>query len=628
MKNNDNIKKIDKSKFEFVQKDDKIYDKKFETKPIGYFKDAMIRFTKNKSNVVASLILLTLILLSIFVPLLTTKNFVDLEIQVANLPPRIPLLEKIGIADGTSYIENQAIDRATIDPITGLGIPEDYNLDFIVEGTLENIVTLSNDVSELVYGGMISVTIDANETSTVFSSLATDRFLFSPSLNPELVIDVEELEGDSSTKVDVYIVVNDTPYLVETINQSGVYSFNPLTEAGLTSTASAIVQLELSSNDADAKLLLNSVELYDDSQIEPVKNFFGYDLYLFDIDGNGTKAREDGELIIANFRYNVYDEVFSERESLNYNQEDFNNLILGYSDQSKMPSDLTDYEALKDFTFPTGSPIKDVIDYNVRNILGNEVVTFHVVFDYAALMGYDGIPYFLFGTTQAGHDMFALSWFGLRTSLMIGLIAAAINVTFGIIYGAIAGYYGGKVDILMERFAEVIGRIPWLVTLSIFISIFGPGALTLILILVVSGWIGIASVTRTQFYRYKGREYVLASRTLGAKDSRLIFRHILPNGIGTIITASVLMIPYVIFTEAALSYLGYGIGHSQSFSILGIELSGVSIGVLLSDGRTQMVDRPYLTLFPAIIISILMITFNMFGNALRDAFNPSLRGSE
>jgi ABC-type dipeptide/oligopeptide/nickel transport system permease subunit len=116
---------------------------------------------------------------------------------------------------------------------------------------------------------------------------------------------------------------------------------------------------------------------------------------------------------------------------------------------------------------------------------------------------------------------------------------------------------------------------------------------------------------------------------MGAKDSRLIFRHILPNGIGTIITASILMIPGVIFAESTISYLGYGIGRGQSFEIFGLfDLSGVSIGVLLAEGRNQLVNKPYLTFFPALIISILMITFNMFGNALRDAFNPSLRGSE
>ena len=150
----------------------------------------------------------------------------------------------------------------------------------------------------------------------------------------------------------------------------------------------------------------------------------------------------------------------------------------------------------------------------------------------------------------------------------------------------------------------------------------------LILLLTVTGWLGVASVTRTQFYRYKGREYVLASRTLGAKDSRIIFRHILPNGIGTIITASVLMVPAVIFSESTVSYLGYGIGRGTSINLGLFELSGTSIGVLLAEGRTYIVDKPYLLVYPTIIISILMITFNMFGNALRDAFNPSLRGSE
>jgi ABC-type dipeptide/oligopeptide/nickel transport system permease subunit len=163
--------------------------------------------------------------------------------------------------------------------------------------------------------------------------------------------------------------------------------------------------------------------------------------------------------------------------------------------------------------------------------------------------------------------------------------------------------------------------------LAISIAYIGPGITTLFVVLIVSGWIGIASVTRTQFYRFKGREYVLASRTLGAKDTRLIFRHILPNGIGTIITASILSIPLVIFTESTLSYLGFGIGHGQEFNLGPFRFSGVSIGVLLADGRAEIVDKPYLTIFPAIIISILMITFNMFGNALRDAFNPTLRGS-
>jgi ABC-type dipeptide/oligopeptide/nickel transport system permease subunit len=180
----------------------------------------------------------------------------------------------------------------------------------------------------------------------------------------------------------------------------------------------------------------------------------------------------------------------------------------------------------------------------------------------------------------------------------------------------------------MERFAEIIGRIPWLVTLSIFIALIGPGIETLIYVMVVSGWIGVASVTRTQFYRYKGREYVLASRTLGAKDARLIFRHILPNGIGTIITASVLIIPGVIFTESTLAFLGFGLGEGQDINLGLFTLTGRSLGVILNKGQESLNTYPHLVVFPAIIVSILMITFNMFGNALRDAFNPSLRGAE
>jgi ABC-type dipeptide/oligopeptide/nickel transport system permease subunit len=275
-----------------------------------------------------------------------------------------------------------------------------------------------------------------------------------------------------------------------------------------------------------------------------------------------------------------------------------------------------------------GCPVLEVLNQSEPIIIdGEEFRSYSLVMNYRLLREYDENIFFLAGTTDAGRDLVSLTWVALRTSLLIGVAAAVVNIFIGIIYGAISGYYGGKVDIIMERFSEIIARIPFLVVLSISVAYIGPGITTLFIVLIVSGWIGIASVTRTQFYRYKGREYVLASRTLGAKDTRLIFRHILPNGIGTIITASVLSIPLVIFTESTLSYLGFGIGHGQQFNIGPISFSGVSIGVLLADGRTEIVDKPYLTIFPAIIISILMITFNMFGNALRDAFNPTLRGS-
>lgn len=133
--------------------------------------------------------------------------------------------------------------------------------------------------------------------------------------------------------------------------------------------------------------------------------------------------------------------------------------------------------------------------------------------------------------------------------------------------------------------------------------------------LCATGWFGTVSLTRTQFYRFKDREYILAARTLGAKDGRLIFRHILPNAIGTLITSSILMIPSVIFSEASLSYL-HLVNGMQGF------------GSTLSENQQYMTTQPYLILFPSVVMALIMISFNLFGNGLRDAFNPSLKGGE
>ena len=186
----------------------------------------------------------------------------------------------------------------------------------------------------------------------------------------------------------------------------------------------------------------------------------------------------------------------------------------------------------------------------------------------------------------------------------------------GIVWGSISGYFGGTVDLVMERFCEILSGVPWIVVMTLAILLFGNTIFTFALALCMTGWIGTAGRTRTQFYRFKGREYVLASRTLGAKDSRLIFKHILPNALGTIVTSCVLMIPSVIFSEATLAYLNLGLQGVDSF------------GVLLSDNQQYLSSHPALIVFPAIIISLLMISFNLFGNGLRDALNPSLKGSD
>lgn len=231
-------------------------------------------------------------------------------------------------------------------------------------------------------------------------------------------------------------------------------------------------------------------------------------------------------------------------------------------------------------------------------------------------------PAFLFGTDYMGHDILTRLAEGARFSLILSAFVSLINFVIGTIYGAIEGYYGGKVDMVMERIVDVLYGVPYMVLFSILQLRWGKdigvvGAL--LLAFVLTGWIGTASTVRTQFYRFKGQEYVLAARTLGAKDFRLIIRDILPNALGTIVTSCVLMVPGVIFTESSLSYLG----------VLNLDSSTLtSVGTMLSNGQTALSTYPHAIFFPALFISLMMISFNLFGNGLRDALNPSLRGAE
>lgn len=232
------------------------------------------------------------------------------------------------------------------------------------------------------------------------------------------------------------------------------------------------------------------------------------------------------------------------------------------------------------------------------------------------LRGCDDV-YYWFGTDSLGRSSWSRVWKGARISLLIAVITVSVNVTIGLIYGSISGYYGGAVDMIMQRFIEILTGIPTFVLTILFIMVYGTGLMPIALSMVLTGWVGTSHGIRAQFYRYKGREYVLASRTMGASDKRLIFRHILPNAIGPIITSVSVAIPGAIMGEAGLAYLG-----------LGLEAPKPSVGVLLSEGQQVLLLNPHLTLFPAILISVLVIAFNLMGNGLRDAFNPTLRGVE
>ena len=635
-------KHLPKESFEFVQKEEKIFDKKFETKPIGYFKDAMIRFSKNKTNVIASSILFIIILGTIIFPIISSKNTEELEPELANLPPRMPWIENFHpfgwhIFDGTDEKTDQPVDASTmhVDEITGetVGYPIGFNPEFIVPGTLVNYTIECTESDVLCVGGENLLRV--KNLFDHVSIISPEAVYLYPANNPTFTINVNEFEG-ADAELNIYAQTSPSSdyFLLDTITGPGEYTIDPTTildpDPEFYGTR---FKIEFASTNTDDFVVFDFIEITTGDDEDTIYSYEGYELSLFEYDSedensSGLYVRQHGGIIFSTFRYDEYGAALSDKAVLAFPASKFDIVMeeFGTACTSSDDPDNPDPEGL---IFADTCPIKKVIARTSSVVVDEvEYFSYSVIMNYAEYKGYEETPYFLFGTDDAGRDLFTLLWIATRTSLLLGVIVASINISIGIVYGSISGYYGGKVDIIMQRFSEVVGRIPWLVTLSIMIALFGPGIQTLILILIVSGWIGIAGITRTQFYRYKGREYVLASRTLGARDARLIFRHILPNGIGTIITSSILTIPYVIFAESTISYLGFGIGHGQNFNFFGLEFSGVSVGVLLADGRSQLLQRPYLTLFPAILISILMITFNMFGNALRDAFNPALRGSE
>lgn len=235
----------------------------------------------------------------------------------------------------------------------------------------------------------------------------------------------------------------------------------------------------------------------------------------------------------------------------------------------------------------------------------------------------DGIsnPYFLFGTTGSGKDILTCLSSGARFSFIFAIVVAVVNLIVGALYGSIAGYYGGRIDIVMERITDIIGAIPTMIVITLLKLHMGGSSQALVLFIsfFLTGWIGMGGTTRMQFYRFKNQEYVLAARTLGAKDRRLMFKHIFPNAIGTIVTRFALVIPAMIYSETSLSYLG----------IINLETGNItSVGTLIAAGQKSLATSPFVAMFPAVFLALLMLSFNLFGNGLRDAFNPSLRGTE
>ena len=513
---------IPKEKFVLANHGEKITDKELETKPVGYFRDAFNRFRKNKSSMVAAVIIIFLILFAFFTPFFSHYKVSDRDGYYKNALPKSELFSFLGWDGCKDTTETQA----GYDYYRSIGM--EYG---------ESAVKDRNGSY-----------VDSNSGLTYY-----------------------EISVDTYDKVGfVYADLDDEEYekLKSYQNETGIQVIYPMP---------ANYKTDFVTVSSPANLWYKLADEGENSTGEAL-----------DHDENGEAIYEADYLLKKS-------ETFAKYDSLRLDLPDIDGVT-------------TDDE---------GNPL--YVAYAVKNQTGYRVRVLYREY-YRYQNGYYATH--LFGTNQHGQDILVCLAYGARLSFLLAFAVSIINFIIGVVYGAIEGYYGGATDLIMERIVDVLNSVPFIVVATLFQLHLADkvGAVpSLLFAFVLTGWIGIAYRVRTQFYRFKNSEYVLAARTLGARDSRLIFRHILPNSLGTIITGTILIIPGVIYSESMLTYLG----------IVNLETSGfTSIGTMLSNGQAYLNSYPHIILFPALFISLLEIAFNLFGNGLRDAFNPSLRGAE
>jgi oligopeptide transport system permease protein len=234
--------------------------------------------------------------------------------------------------------------------------------------------------------------------------------------------------------------------------------------------------------------------------------------------------------------------------------------------------------------------------------------------DYSALNQLPSAAHW-FGTDELGRDLWTRVWIGGRVSLFIAIIATIIPCVIGMVIGGISGYIGGALDMAIMRTIDILMGIPTMIYTILLMVVFGSGnMITLIIAFTITGWLGSARTTRGLVLQLKGREFVMASQTLGASPRRIIFRHLLPNTLGYIVVGITMSLPMIIFAEAFLSYIGLGITPPQP-----------SWGQLIKTASDIFKKYPYQFIVPCACISITMLCFNLIGDGLRDALDPRLR---
>jgi oligopeptide transport system permease protein len=582
---------IDSEQFKFVQADERIFDQKLETKPIGYMKDAWFRFRKNKASIVAAVIIILLLLYAIIVPMFSKYQLSDRDLYYKKSLPKSTLLSKIGLWDGTS---KSGQSEAGFDRLFGMSI--ETSTSYLPKTDSNGIVR--DESGKVVY------------TDKTYGDTYSSVKKYSLRLSTDRRNNYYDVKFDSYLQVGYqYVNVSQSEFdaICAYQEKTGYQVLFPIIDT----SAYFLTQNLTSSDDPNCWYYISSKgATVDNPTVEDYlgKKQMDYDfkqvyqyktkidkLNITDASEGKYNVEEDGRTITYNANY------LTRSTSSEYSNDSYNSLRLSQDPGASDPD----------------SPYAWV--YSNWNQSGYKIRVLYYEY-YRYLHGFPAS--FLFGSNSYGQDIFVSLAIGARFSFLLAICVSAINFVIGAVYGAIEGYYGGAIDLFMERISDILSGVPFIVVATLFqlhlVAKVGP-VVSLLFAFVLTGWIGIASRVRSQFYRFKGQEYVLAARTLGASDARLIFHHIFPNSLGTIITSCILIIPGVIFSESSLSFLGIIDLHTSSLT---------SVGTLLSDGNAAFPNFPHIVLFPAIFISLLEISFNMFGNGLRDAFNPSLRGAD
>ena len=546
---------ISSEKFVLVGKNRQIHDKELATKPVSYFVDAFNRFKKNKASITASIIIILLVLFAIAGPIFSPYTVSYSDSNYNFITPRNELFVSLGIDFWDGCMDKESTAQ---DFFYNYGIGVETGANAIVDQKFTTEERLNNNKKQTTY---YSYRIDTyNAVGVIFKNLTVEEY-----------INLQEYQNKTGIQVIYPLTSKYLRPQATQDNDDANYWFETIYSAGKT-----------------------KFEVKDQNNI--VNNY--KNIYY------KIMTREEIDTYVTNFREITEDDNFTKsdlKNDLSYmlvNGDDYNSI--------RIEGEKAEYYYAKPNS--TGYEVR-INYYEYYRYYHSEVLK-------------DGIEYpsFLFGTTHSGQDIFTCLSSGARFSFVLAIIIASVNLLVGAIYGAIEGYYGGVTDLLMERFVDILSAVPFMVVITLLKYHMDTSQVVIIFIaFFLTGWIGMAGRTRMQFYRFKNQEYVLAARTLGASDARIMFKHIFPNALGTLITSCVLVIPGVIFSETSLSYLG----------IINLNQGDMtSVGTMLANSKTYLVTYPHMVLFPSLFICLLMLSFNLFGNGLRDAFNPSLRGTE